>query len=369
MSDNDNDEVSTSVINGELISTVEASSEIAEQVVEQSVDPVAGKVAGEVAEKSGMENVVDVDQISGASSDISVTGESENSELPSEQPSEQPPKPDAQPSATITLEDILLGRRRSPDDIAKRIISNVPTKYVPIVETNTLTYLDFEYRQSRASTPGGPYRTKGRKPGQLVVKLYPSNLTFGVLAASFNCFPVKHKIPGLPDAPSLEQWFTQLLVDYDDIARLSVKESREKLFQEITENFNKRLSDDPKDFVVRCRKPVAFLTYEGLISIQEALQHYGQLYQKQILSDPELLSVFKLLHQLAITRDRRHRVMLVSHKFSKNSNFYKMTPKQIGSSNLLAEMLVAWPNLVLCPWNSSPPPSKKKVPQLIFSDD
>lgn len=245
----------------------------------------------------------------------------------------------------------------------------------PIYNKEPLTLDDFIIIKKKPSTRKKSVyvsKLKHKHNNQLVIKLYPWHAIYGVVTSEFNREDITDNNL---IAPSIEQWYRQLLVDPNEVERLTgtIDVSSKRTYYKnklknlnlpvlsldtikdvVGYNFGKKLSNNTLEFQRRCKyKPVGFVHDNQVVSVYNSRKLYGQLYQQQILNDEESLSTFKMLHDLCINRDRRYPVVICT-PFAKG-DVNKLTiynlKSEYPSCKLLIEMLINYPNLENCEWN------------------
>lgn len=288
----------------------------------------------------------------------------------------------------ITTKDILRNDLK-PNELAMKLYNkrnNIPQDVTeqPIYNNEPLTLYDFKLirknshkwkNQNNNVTVG---EVKNKQYNQLCIKLYPWHIIYGVVSTEFNRVDIKTGDSFVP-APSIEQWYQQLLVSTDDLnidipdnltqykrydyihkavnnKTLTYDNIKPKTIQNINNNFNQRVSNDTNIFKKRCKnKPVGFIYDDHIIDAPLSRRLYGQLYQRQIMEDEESRDTFIMLHELCINRDRRHPIIICSPFITDG-----LIPQQINindkntsyiSAKLLIEMLINYPNLDNCEWN------------------
>lgn len=227
-------------------------------------------------------------------------------------------------------------------------------------KTKPLTMNDFRF--SKVSLSKVPPEINRR---QILVKLNPLGKDFRLLSALYHVRYIEHNIPEIPNsAPTVEQYWQALKVYRKDRPNGPLVAAPKKSFFEEA-NINFASASLTKYKYTSTMIPIYYYHYNTktkqpeFLSLKEGKILYCKEYQREIMEVEERKEVFLLLLSRCKSRDRNYPVIIRN----KGVNDYMDEPIDlkyiienpkidIDCAYCLAEMLIHYPNLDECIWNT-----------------
>lgn len=231
-----------------------------------------------------------------------------------------------------------------------------------------LTMNDFRF--SKVSINKVPPEINRR---QILVKLNPLGKDFRLLSALYHVRYIEHNIPEIPNsAPTVEQYWQTLKVYRKDRPNGPLIAAPKKSFFEEA-NINFASASLTKYKYTSSTVPIYYYHYNTktrqpeFLSLKEGKILYCKEYQREIMEVEERKEVFLLLLSRCKSRDRNYPVIIRN----KGVNDYMDEPIDleyiienpkidIDCAYCLAEMLIHYPNLDECIWNTIGNGEKRK---------
>lgn len=236
------------------------------------------------------------------------------------------------------------------------------------IDTYNLTIDDFRFSKIRMCIKAPKVNRK-----QILITLTKANPTYNMLSSLVHRSYIEHNIPEINNsAPTVEQYWQELMVYKDDIEYVPSKHLQQKFTSPSTTffknaNLNFASSNNARYYKYASNlKPKYYYHINTdtkqpeYLPIVMARKFYCKAYEQDIMNNNESKSLFLLLLNLCKTRDKSFPIIVRGYTVIDNldnvtniESLYKNKDIKFGHEYCLVEMLIHYPNLNECVWNKT----------------
>lgn len=256
-------------------------------------------------------------------------------------------------------------------------ITQIQQSYPPLMED--------EFRYSRIVTNSGNPAPNADDPSLLIIGIYKSNKQWNLLSSMTHKCYINHRIPSIPNqAPTIEQWYQELRVYPDELmcdkpprtinANVLKYDPKPEFFSDANVNFASSKN-------CRIKKKKGRFAYYYYIEPQtnrvlhlpepEARQLYCKKFEQSItFAQSPAKPVFDNLWRTLMCRSRNIPIVMRGYKVDDSLDKplsivekYHDFSVTFGDIYCLVEMLLKYPHLDRCIWNTEIP--SKTIPKRI----